>query len=148
MKGLGYRQGIPRPSPPKISRGYDCRGRGGEKLGDGGTVAIIVTSACCGSRGPMPRCPYPPQPDAVCGGGCIVSEMRVLNSIINKLWLSTPELVSQPTSLVPRPSDWGEGGEDLVSTAYTCATFSVYFTVKVSVNVYRRYPYIIGLFKI
>ena len=42
----------------------------------------------------------------------------------------------------------GEGGEGLVSTACACATFSVYFTVKVSVNVYRRYPYVIGLFKI
>ena len=41
-------------------------------------MTIIVTSACCGSRGPIPRCPYPPQPDAVCGGGCVASEMRVL----------------------------------------------------------------------
>ena len=47
-------------------------------------------------------------------------------------------------SLVPRPSDWGEGGEGLVSTARACVTFSVYFTV----NVYRRYPYVIRLFKI
>ena len=42
----------------------------------------------------------------------------------------------------------GRGGEGLVSTACACAMFSMYFTVKVSVNVYRQYPYIIGLFKI
>ena len=42
----------------------------------------------------------------------------------------------------------GRGKEGLVSTACAHATFSVYFSVKVSINVYKWYLYVIGLFKI
>ena len=57
----------------------------------------------------------------------------------------TVDLASSPGLLI---GGRGEKGEGLISTACACATFSVYFTVKVFVNVYRRYPYVIGLFKI
>ena len=51
-------------------------------------------------------------------------------------------LASSPGLLIGR-----RGKEGLVSTACACATFSMYFTVKVSVNAYRQYPYVIGLLK-
>ena len=58
---------------------------------------------------------------------------------------ATVDLASSPGLLI---GGRGEKGEGLISTTCACAMFSVCFTVKVSVNVYRRYPYVIGLFKI
>ena len=82
MKGLGNRRGIPRPSSPRISRVVTIVEAGGEKLGEGGTTTIIVTSASCDSRGPIPRCPTRHNlTQFVVVAACIILEMRVLISM-------------------------------------------------------------------
>ena len=50
------------------------------------------------------------------------------------------ELASSPGLLI---GGRGEGEEGLVSTTCACTTFSVYFTLKVSINVHRQYPYVL-----
>ena len=53
---LGIGRAYPAHLPQELA-GAMIVGQGGEKLWDGGTVSIIVTSASCGSGGPIPRCP-------------------------------------------------------------------------------------------